>query len=126
MTSGVEFLAGNVDAGRGIGGARAAGDETNAGTAGRLAHGLGHHRRPTFLPAYGDGNVTVAKRIDGGEITFARYAEHMLDAVNAQLIDQNLCRRTVVVLTAHRFLPIRRSRLAAPGVVNSDCRDLHL
>jgi hypothetical protein len=117
------ILAGNVYAGRGIGGAGPAGDETDAGTAGRFAYGLGHHRRPALLPTYGDGDVAVVKRIDDGEIAFARHAEHVLDAVNAQLIDQNLGGRTAIVLTAHRRLPIRRSRFAAPGVVNFDCRD---
>ena len=84
------------------------------GTAGRLAHRLRHHRGAALLPAYGNGNIAVMKRVDRGQIAFARHAEHMLDAVNAQLIDQNLGGRTIIVLTAHRFLrdgaqPIRHA-----------------
>ena len=84
------------------------------GTAGRLAHRLGHHRGAALLPANGDGNIAVVKRIDRSEIAFAGHAEHVLDAVNAQLIDQNLGGRTIIVLTAHRRLrdkaqPIRRA-----------------
>ncbi len=118
------ILAGDVDAGRGVGGARPAGDETDARAAGRLAHRLRHHRGAALLPAHGNGNVAVVERVDRSEIAFARHAEHVLDAVNAQLIDQNLCGRTIIVLTAHRRLrdvgaadSLRRASL------NFDCRD---
>ena len=103
-TSGVEILAGDVDAGRSVGGAGPAGDETHARAAGRLADRLRHHRGAALLPAYGNRDVAVVKRVDRGQIAFARHAEHVLDAVNAQLIDQNFGGRAIIVLTAHRYL----------------------
>jgi hypothetical protein len=45
--------------------------------------------------------------------------------MDAQLIDQNLGGGTSVVLASHRRLRemIERSRFAAPGIINFDCRD---
>ena len=83
----------DMDAVHGIGRARPARDETDAGPPRRLAHGLGHDRRPGFLPAHGDLDRPIMKRIEDREIALPGHAEHVLDALNDQLIDQNLCRR---------------------------------
>ena len=48
---GVEFLARDMHAGAGIRGAGPARDHANAGLAGELAVGLGHHRRSALLAA---------------------------------------------------------------------------
>ena len=48
------ILARDVDAGRGIGGARPARDEADAGAAGRLADRLGHHGGAALVPADGE------------------------------------------------------------------------
>ena len=98
------ILTRDVDAGRGVGGAGPAGDETHARTAGRLAHRLRHHRGAALLPAHGDGEIAVVERIEHREIALARHAEHVAHAVDAQLIDQNLGGGASVVLTAHRCL----------------------
>ena len=98
------ILARDVDAGRGIGGAGPAGDEADAGPAGRLADRLRHHRRAALLPAHGDGEIAVVKRVERRKIALARHAEHVAHAVNAQLIDQNLGGGAHIVLSAHRRL----------------------
>ena len=94
----------DVNAGRSIGGAWPARDETDAGPAGRLADRLRHHRRAAFLAAHGDGKVAVVKGIEHGEITLARNAEYVAHAVDPQLIHQNLGGGANIVLPAHRHL----------------------
>ncbi len=100
----------DVDAVRGIGGARAAGDEADAGPAGHLADRLRHHAGAGLLPADRDGKIAVMERIEHREIALARHAEHMLHAVDAQLVDQNLGGAAQIVLGAHRRLPGRPIR----------------
>ena len=78
-----------MDAGRGIGGARPAGDETDAGPAGRLADRLGHHRRAALLPADRERDVAVMEGVERREIAFARHAEGVPHAMRDQLIDEN-------------------------------------
>ena len=118
------ILARDVDAGRRVGGARPAGDEADARTAGRLADRLRHHRGAALLPAHGDGEIAVVKRVEHREIALARHAEDVAHAVNAQLIDQNLGGGPHIVLTAHRHLQRSHSRLIRrAGGVNVDCRD---
>ena len=51
------ILLGDVDAGRGVGGAGPAGDEADAGPAGDLADRLRHHGGAALLPADGDGQI---------------------------------------------------------------------
>ena len=80
----------DVDAGRGIGRTRAAGDETDAGLAGELALGLGHHRCAAFLAADGDLDLGVMQRIECGEVAFARHAEKLLHTVHDQLVHKHL------------------------------------
>ena len=82
-------LPGDMNAGRGIGGAGTAGDEDDARPAGDLADRLRHHGRAAFLTADGELDRPVVERVQRREIAFARHAEHVLHAVNEQLIDQN-------------------------------------
>ena len=90
---------------RGVGGARSAGDEADAGAAGHLADGFRHHRRAALVAAHGDGDVAIVKRIEHGEIAFARHAEGVLDAVDDQLVDQHLGGGTQIVLGFHVTFP---------------------
>ena len=98
------ILARDVNAGRGVGGARSAGDEAHARPAGHLAHRLRHHRRAAFLAAHRDGNRAVMERIERREVALAGDAKYVLDAMDAQLIDQNLGGGPCIVLAAHRRL----------------------
>ena len=91
----------DVQAGRAVGGAGAARHERDAGTAGELAGGLGHHHRPALLAADRDGDVAVMERVERGQIALAGHAEDMADAVDQQLVDQHLAARAHIVLAAH-------------------------
>jgi hypothetical protein len=91
----------DMDAGRGIGGARAAGDEHHAGAPGGLADRLRHHAGAAFLAAYRDGKLAVVECIEHGEIALPGDAKHVLDAMNAQLVDQHLGGAAQIILGAH-------------------------
>ena len=80
----------DVDAVAGIGRAGAAGDEADAGPAGQLAIGLGHHRGAAFGAADHDVDRAVMQRVERGEIAFARHAGDALDALRDELVDQDL------------------------------------
>ena len=101
MTSGERILARDMDARRGIGGARPAGDEADAGLAGHLADRFGHHAGATLLAADGDGEIGVVERIEHRQIALARHAEDVAHAVDVQLVDQNLGGGAHIVLGAH-------------------------
>ena len=94
----------DVNARRGIGGARAARDEAHAGAAGDLADRFGHHASSALLPADGDVERAVVKGIKHGEVAFPRHTEHVAYAVQDQLVDQNFGGGAQVVLGAHRRL----------------------
>ena len=98
---GRRILLGDVDARRGIGRARPAGDEDHARPAGRLADGLRHHAGAAFLSANRHREVAVMERIEHREIALAGHAEHVLHAMDAQLIDQHLGGGAHIVLGAH-------------------------
>ena len=84
------ILARDVNAGRGIGGARPARDEADAGPAGRLADRFRHHRRGAFVPADGERDIgMIVKGVERGQIAFARHAEDMAHAMDRQLIDED-------------------------------------
>ncbi|MND46572.1 hypothetical protein D3C80_374480 [compost metagenome] len=85
-------LEGRVHTHRGVGGARPAGHEADAGLAGQLAVGLGHVGGAAFLPADDqvDGFAGVVQGIEDGEVAFTGNAEGALDTVDAQGIDQDL------------------------------------
>ena len=93
-----------MDAGRGVGGAWAAGNEAHPGAAGDLADRFRHHAGTTLLTAHGDVERAVAEGVEDGEIALARHTEHVLHAVHAQLVDQNLGGGAHVVLGAHSRL----------------------
>ena len=85
------ILHGDVDAGRGVGGAGAARDEADAGLAGEPALAVGHHRGAAFLAADdGADLVGIVKRVEHGEIGFAGHAEDAVDAVGLQRLDDQL------------------------------------
>ena len=67
------ILEGDVDAGAGVGRARAAGDEGDARAPGHLAVGVGHIGDAAFLPADDDVDLgRVVKRVEHREEAFAR------------------------------------------------------
>ncbi len=102
---GEEFLVGDMDARRRIGGAGTAGDEADAGPTGHLADRLGHHRSAALMAAHGDGDVAVVKRIEHGEIALAGHAEDVADTVDDQLVDQHLGGGAQIVLGFHVSFP---------------------
>ncbi|MNQ95219.1 hypothetical protein D3C85_1107680 [compost metagenome] len=77
---------------RGVGGARPAGHEADAGLAGQLAVGLGHVGGAAFLPADDevDDFAGVVQGVEHGQVAFTGNAEGALDTVDAQGIDQDL------------------------------------
>ena len=95
------ILLGDMDAGRGIGGARPARDEADAGPSGRLADRFRHHGGAAFLPADRDRELAVVKGVEDGQIAFARHAEDMGDAVDHQLIHQRFGGGAGLVERAH-------------------------
>ena len=81
----------HMHAGAGIGGAGSVGDKADAGGAGELAMGLGHHRRAAFLAAdEGADAVGTVERVEHGEIGFAGHAEDAVDAVGLERLDDQL------------------------------------
>lgn len=91
--SGVEILLRDMNAGGSIGGAGAACHEDDPGLAGCLAYRLGHHSGSAFLAADRYRNGGIMQRIQNGQKALARDTEHMFDAVDDQLVDQDLRRR---------------------------------
>src|SRR6185437_1903101 len=77
-------------------------DEADAGPAGRLADGFGGDRGRALVPADGHRNIAVVEGVERGEITFTRHAEGLANAVNRQLVDQNLAAGPHIVLARHR------------------------
>jgi hypothetical protein len=88
------ILVGRVHADRGIGRARAAGDETDAGAAGELAIGFGHERGAAFLAVDDEPDRRIVQRVEHVEVAFARHAEGDVDAVDVERIDQDLAAGT--------------------------------
>ena len=79
-----------MDADAGMGGAGAAGDETDAGTAGQLAIGLGHvGGGPLVLADDGVDLRRVVQGVEHVEIAFPRHAEQAVGAMDPQRIDQD-------------------------------------
>ena len=81
-----------MHAGGGVGCPRTARHHADAGLARGLAIGIGHHRRAAFLAADHELHVVgvVVHRIQHGEETLTRHTEGHVDAMQAQLLDQNL------------------------------------
>ena len=74
----------------GVGGARAARHHGDAGPPGELAVGLRHHRRAALLAADDVADLAVVERVEQAEIAFAGDAEGHVDAVDLELVDQDL------------------------------------
>ena len=75
----------------GVGRARAAGDEGDAGAAGHLAVGVGHVGDPAFLAA--DDRVDlgrVMERVEHREEAFAGNGENAVAALDPELVDEDL------------------------------------
>ena len=96
-------MARNVDAGRGVGRARTARDETDARPPGRFAHRLGHHRGARFVTANGDRHLAVAQSVQHRQIAFTGNAENMAHAIGDQLIHKHLRGATRAVWRFHKF-----------------------
>ncbi len=83
------IMLGDMDAMRGVGCARAAGDEADSRPAGQPAFGQRHHRRPGFLAADRHLDRRIVERVERREIGLAGDAIDALDALNDKLIDEN-------------------------------------
>ncbi|MNK61983.1 hypothetical protein D3C87_811510 [compost metagenome] len=96
-----------MQAGRGVGCARTTGHHADAGFAGQPAPGVGHHGGAAFLAADHGFDAAFIKRIQHGEIAFARNAGNAGDAIGLQRFDDQLpacsfhsgCSHGVVVLS---------------------------
>ena len=108
----------DMNAGTGIGGTRPARDKADAGSASGLADRLGHHGGSALMAADGERDLAVMKRVKRGEIAFARHTEHVLHAVNRQLVDQDFAASAGAVIRAHRVTP----RAPAPLRFGMDLR----
>ncbi len=76
----------------GVGRARPARHEADAGAAGELAVGLRHVGGAALLAAYDEADLLahVIERVECREIALAGYAEGRVGAMNPELIDENL------------------------------------
>ncbi len=79
-----------MHAGQRVGRAGAAGHHADAGFAGQLAVGVGHHGRAAFLAANRDLDVRVVQAVQHREVAFTGNAENVLDALGNQLVDQDV------------------------------------
>src|SRR3546814_2547743 len=79
-------MEGDMDAGAGAGRARPARHEADAGPAGQLAIGIGHHRCATFLAAEVIGDLRrVVEGVEHGEVALTGHAEDAVDAFGDEL-----------------------------------------
>src|SRR4030095_4896661 len=79
-----------MNANRRIGRARPAGDERHAWLSGQLRISVRHERRARLVER-GDQPYHLARvvqRVEGGDVTLARHAECVVDALDKQLIDE--------------------------------------
>ncbi|CFP48377.1 Uncharacterised protein [Bordetella pertussis] len=99
-------LEGGMHAYAGVGGARPARHEADAGLAGQLAIGFGHEGRAALLAADSQPDVLriVAQGIQHGQIAFAGHAEGLVHAVDLQRIDQDTAAGTGGKSRIHDFL----------------------
>ena len=67
-------------------------DEADAGAARELAVGLRHHRGSALLPRRDEADraVRAVQRVEHREVALAGDAEHEVDALRAQAVDQHL------------------------------------
>ena len=86
---GARVVLGDMDAVRGVGRARTAGDEADARPAGQAALGQRHHRRARLLAADDDLDRGIIHGVERGKIGFARDAIDPFDALGGELIDED-------------------------------------
>ena len=86
-------LIGRVHADARVGRARTARNETDARPASEFAVGFGHVGGAAFLPAHDEADLLarVIERVEHGEVALARHAVGGVDAVDEELIDEDLC-----------------------------------
>ena len=91
-TIGVRVLERGVHADAGVGRARTARDEADAGTTGQLALGLGHERRPALLAAGEEADAVgvLVEPVEHGQEALAGHTEHGIDALGDQRLDQDV------------------------------------
>ena len=83
-------LIGGVDPDRRVGGARRAGDEADPRPAGQLAVRVGHVRGACLVARRVETDVRLADRVQHGDVALARDAVRGVDAVDEQLVDEDL------------------------------------
>ena len=103
----------DVNARRGVRGARAARDEADAGPAGEPRIGVGHHRGAALLAADEHVDRGVMQRVENREIALAGHASRAVDPLNEKLVDEDLS-------AGARELP----RLLAAARSAASCLDL--
>ena len=84
------ILHGDVNARRRVRGARSARDEADAGPAGEPCVGVGHHRGAALLAADEHVDRGVVQRVENREIALAGHAGRAVDALDEELIDEDL------------------------------------
>ena len=96
-----------------VGRARPARHEADARPAGEFAVGVGHVGGAALLPAHDEADLLarVIERVEHGEIALARHAVGRVDAVDEELIDQDLCAGA-----RPRRAPVRENRYE-PGLL---------
>ena len=82
-------LEGDVQARGGVRRAGPARDEADAGPARQLPVRLGHHRGAALLPGRDEADLAV-QRVEHREVALARNAEHQVDALRAEPVDEHL------------------------------------
>ncbi|MNI48417.1 hypothetical protein D3C73_1029780 [compost metagenome] len=84
------ILLGDMQSSRGVGGAGASRHHADARFARKPAPSVGHHRCATFLTADEDIDAALIKRVEHGEVAFARHTGNPFDAVRLQRLDDQL------------------------------------
>src|SRR5262249_13838516 len=89
-----------------IGGTGPARHEADAGLASQLAMRLGHIAGATLLPAYHrrDRILMIVERVDTRQIALAGHEEYAPDALDTQLLDQDLTAIARAQRTMHGYL----------------------
>ena len=105
------ILHGNVQAGRGIGGTRAARDHADPWLACELALGFGHHGGTTLLAANRRFDGRVIQRIEHRQKALAGHGKNLLHAVDQQLVYHQLATGTCWLVICHVLSPLYLSSM---------------
>ena len=110
------ILLGDVHGDRGVGGAGTAADEGDARPTGQLGVADRRESRAALMPADDrlDG-VAVVQGVERGQVAFTRHAEHPVDAVRGQAIDEK-----IGGTTRHRQCPHSEVRQTIAASVPSE------